>query len=157
PFHKAASPSSPIACASCHPVGQDDGLTWTFEKHGLRRTQNLAGGLLVTLPLHWNGEFEGMHDLPADVFVTRMCVSKMKEDRVHALESWIHHIRTIPASEPVDAEAVTRGEALYRDAEVGCASCHGGAALTNNTTVDVGTGLSLQVPSLRGIGYRAPY
>ena len=29
--------------------------------------------------------------------------------------------------------------------------------MTNNATVDVGTGEALQVPSLRGIAYRAPF
>ena len=41
--------------------------------------------------------------------------------------------------------------------EVGCATCHAGDKLTNNTTVDVGTGEAFQVPSLRGVAYRAPY
>ncbi len=38
-----------------------------------------------------------------------------------------------------------------------CATCHGGPALTNNQTVDVGTGGAFQVPSLRGLAARAPY
>jgi cytochrome c peroxidase len=38
-----------------------------------------------------------------------------------------------------------------------CGTCHSGAALTNNATVDVGTGEAFQVPSLVGIGYRAPF
>src|SRR5439155_1200658 len=37
-----------------------------------------------------------------------------------------------------------------------CATCHAGTLLTNNTTVDVGTGQPLQVPSLRGVSWRAP-
>lgn len=40
---------------------------------------------------------------------------------------------------------------------MGCANCHSGPALTNNETVDVGTGGPLQVPSLVGLGRRAPY
>ena len=38
-----------------------------------------------------------------------------------------------------------------------CASCHSGSRLTNNQSVDVGTGEVLQVPSLVGIGWRAPF
>lgn len=156
-FNKAASPSSPIACASCHPEGQDDGLTWDFAEIGLRRTQNLSGGLLDTLPLHWDGEFEAMHNLVDDVFVTRMGGSKMRADRVDEMQNWLHKIPSIPIAKPLDQDAVARGEALYHDEEVGCSSCHGGEALTNNKTVDVGTGLALQVPTLRAIAYRAPY
>ena len=32
----------------------------------------------------------------------------------------------------------------------------GGTLLTNNATVDVGTGAAFQVPSLRGVSWRAP-
>ena len=35
--------------------------------------------------------------------------------------------------------------------------CHSGPALTNNTTVNVGTGGSFQVPSLRGVSLRGPW
>jgi hypothetical protein len=35
--------------------------------------------------------------------------------------------------------------------------CHTGAQFTNNATVDVGTGLALQVPPLRELAARAPY
>ena len=40
---------------------------------------------------------------------------------------------------------------------VACASCHSGPSLTNNETVDVGTGRKFQVPSLIGIRNRAPF
>ena len=49
-----------------------------------------------------------------------------------------------------------RGRALFQDARVGCASCHGGSMGTNNQTMDVGTGAAFQVPALRGLAWRAP-
>jgi cytochrome c peroxidase len=39
---------------------------------------------------------------------------------------------------------------------VGCMNCHNGAKLTDNFTVDVGTGGKFQVPSLLGVGQRVP-
>jgi cytochrome c peroxidase len=39
----------------------------------------------------------------------------------------------------------------------GCATCHEGSLLTNNQTVDVGTGGAFQLPSLRGVVWRAPF
>jgi cytochrome c peroxidase len=58
----------------------------------------------------------------------------------------------------IDAAAVARGEALFNDSQnVGCVSCHAGNLLTDNATVDVGTGAAFQVPSLRGVIWRAPY
>jgi cytochrome c peroxidase len=52
---------------------------------------------------------------------------------------------------------VARGQSLFSDPKVACATCHADALLTNNTTVDVGTGQPLQVPSLRGLSWRAPF
>ena len=59
--------------------------------------------------------------------------------------------------EPADLDAAARGEILFNDEAVGCASCHGGAMLTNSKSVDVGTGKEFQVPSLVGIASRAPF
>jgi cytochrome c peroxidase len=56
--------------------------------------------------------------------------------------------------------AAMRGHELFSSREVGCMNCHSGAKLTDNGTVDVGTGQrgeSFQVPSLIAIGYRAPF
>jgi cytochrome c peroxidase len=62
----------------------------------------------------------------------------------------------MPATANLDPAAVARGAMVFADAKVGCASCHAGALLTNNATVDVGTGQPLQVPSLRGVSWRTP-
>jgi cytochrome c peroxidase len=64
----------------------------------------------------------------------------------------------MPQRTPVDPDAVARGQALFNDSQnVGCVSCHAGTLLTDNATVDVGTGGQFQVPSLRGVVWRAPY
>ncbi len=63
----------------------------------------------------------------------------------------------MPASPPADAAAAVRGRALFNDEKTACATCHAGGPLTNNKTVDVGTGEALQVPSLSRISMRAPY
>ena len=52
---------------------------------------------------------------------------------------------------------MSRGRLLFEDATAACSTCHVGAVGTNNKTVDVGTGRPLQVPSLRGVAWRAPY
>jgi cytochrome c peroxidase len=56
-----------------------------------------------------------------------------------------------------DAAAVQRGLALFQDAQIGCSTCHNGPKLTNNQTVDVGTGGQFQVPWLVGVAARAPF
>jgi mono/diheme cytochrome c family protein len=70
---------------------------------------------------------------------------------------WLDTLQPPPRPLDEDAAAVERGRALFISAEVGCAVCHQGPQLTSSLTVDVGTGEALQVPSLVGVLYRAPY
>ncbi|WP_437623321.1 c-type cytochrome [Sorangium sp. So ce1151] len=156
-FHGNADGLMMISCASCHPEGQDDGRTWAFKPIGSRRTQSLAGGVLDTAPLHWDGDMTDLDAIMSDVFEQRMGGPRQSAERVAAFASWLDTIRPVPVSEPADRGAVQRGEALFNDATVACASCHSGETLTNHQTVDVGTGKAFQVPSLRGLAARAPY
>jgi len=148
-----------IACASCHPEGGDDGRVWKFRnKQGVlevRRTQNLRGGVMNTAPFHWNGDLKNMGALMSEVFVERMQGPALGPDYVATLSKWIDTIPALPKLPANDGDSVARGKALYT--ATGCARCHNGDVLTNNSNQDVGTGRSLQVPSLRGIGWRAPY
>ncbi|WP_437725105.1 c-type cytochrome [Sorangium sp. So ce861] len=146
-----------ISCASCHPEGQDDGRSWSFKPIGVRRTQSLAGGILATAPLHWDGDMTDLDAIMSEVFEQRMGGMRQRPERVEVFASWLDTIKPVPVSEPADPAAVQRGEALFNDAAVGCASCHSGEKLTNDQTVDVGTGKAFQVPSLRGLAARAPY
>jgi mono/diheme cytochrome c family protein len=156
-FHQAASPTSGIACASCHPEGREDGRVWTFEQLGPRRTQTVAGGVLDTAPLHWDGDFNELDGLMRDVFVRRMGGASPSDLQLAELADWMQTLPHLPSRALGNVDAVARGKALYHDAKVGCASCHGGDKLTNHLTVAVGTGKAFQVPSLVGIGDRAPF
>jgi mono/diheme cytochrome c family protein len=154
-FHEDAGAG--LACASCHPSGADDGHTWVFEGIGARRTQLFNMGIGSTLPLHWDGEFADFNALVDEVFERRMGGPELEPVHVDALATWIETLQpNSPMRAPEDA-AAQRGKALFESAEVGCASCHSGALLTNNTSVDVGTGGAFQVPSLVGVAYHQPY
>lgn len=156
-FHKNPGGFSPLACASCHPEGREDGLTWNFNPIGVRRTQLISGGILATAPLHWDGDMGDLDAIMGEVFVKRMGGLAQGPRRIRAFSKWIDQLPTVPLAAPEDAEAVARGEELFNDAKVGCATCHGGASLTNNKTVAVGTGKAFQVPTLRNLADRAPY
>ena len=151
-FH-AATPSF-VACASCHPEGGEDGHTWTFMDSGPRRTQSLTGGLLATAPFHWNGDQADMGAIMVGSFVSRMGADPVSAGDITEIGAWLDGLAP-PDGSPRDADAVERGRALF--ASAGCAGCHAGAALTNDATMEVGTGGAFQVPSLRGVMHRAPY
>jgi hypothetical protein len=157
-FHKAPQGMGSLACASCHPEGGDDARTWNFDPIGARRTQTVGiGNVTKTAPLHWDGDMAGMDNIMSEVFVNRMGGTPQGPRHIRLISRWVDSIKRMPISEPADTGAVARGKAIFEDANVGCASCHNGAELTDNKNQDVGTGKAFQVPTLVGIADRAPY
>jgi mono/diheme cytochrome c family protein/DNA-binding beta-propeller fold protein YncE len=154
-FHQAGNAG--LACASCHPEGRDDGRTWDFIDIGLRRTQNLLGGVTATAPFHWDGKLHDMNALVEEVLTGRMVGAVQSPDRVAALGRWMDALPPLASAAPSDPAAVQRGAAIFADPKTSCVSCHAGPHLTTNGFADVGTGQSFQIPSLLGLRWRAPY
>ncbi|MFO0612425.1 MAG: c-type cytochrome [Polyangiaceae bacterium] len=146
-----------ITCASCHPEGTEDGHTWDFKGQGARRTQSLAGNIRDTAPFHWVGDLEDVGAVMSEVFVKRMGGFPQTKERVDAIQNFIFSFGEAPRVIQPPADAIARGKALFQSDEVGCATCHSGAKYTNNSTVNVGSGDSFQVPALNGIASRAPF
>jgi len=144
-----------LACASCHPEGGEDGHVWSFTGFGSLRTPALHGGLSQTAPFHWNGDLPTMHALMDEVFERRMGGPTMDTSQENAVTAWIDSLPVSRGREGLNIAAVERGSALFYG-EAQCASCHNGALLTNNQTMDVGTGSPLQVPPLVGVSLRLP-
>lgn len=148
-----------LACASCHPEGGDDGRAWNFTCTGRRRTQSLQTGLRGTEPFHWDGDEKDFTQLSTDVFTGRMSGPQLMPDQADAILTWLDAQPRVKRPAAVDAAAVQRGQALFNRSMAGtsCATCHAGPHLTNNQTVDVGTGGALQVPSLVGLANHPPF
>lgn len=153
-FHRDAGAG--VSCASCHIEGGDDGHTWHFVDQGPRRTQSMLGGLEGTAPFHWIGDMRDLGMLVEHVFVGRMGGVHQDPARLGALDQWMNSIKAPPALRAAGDPAVLRGHELFVG-EAECGKCHNGEKLTNNMTVDVGTGVALQVPALVAIGYRSPW
>ncbi|MBL8949811.1 MAG: hypothetical protein JNK82_03480 [Myxococcaceae bacterium] len=151
-FH-AQSPSG-VSCASCHPEGHEDGHTWRFGARVVR-SQSLEGGLLATAPFHWDGSLRNLDAVMNETMVLRMGGARADTSTVAALERWLDALPARAAPETVDPVEAKRGHAAFEAS--GCNVCHAGAALTNGSTVDVGTGGPFQVPSLKGVGRRGPW
>jgi hypothetical protein len=144
-----------IACASCHPEGGEDGHVWHLDGNA-RRTPSLSGTIAGTAPYHWPGDFKDMPSLLQNVYTVRMGGAALSSPRLAAIQSWVQGLPVPPAPSWVDPAAATRGKAIFERDAVGCATCHSGSKLTNNKTMDVGTGAAYQVPPLVGVGWRAP-
>jgi hypothetical protein len=152
-FHTNSGGS--LACASCHGEGGDDAQTWNFNGTKPRRTPSLLGTVKGTAPYHWDADFPDLQSLLHEVYTRRMSGRLLAHDQVAALRGWLEPLPA-PKRSAVDSAAKARGESLFHG-KAACDSCHSGPSYTNNATTNVGTGVSLQVPPLVGVGARPPF
>jgi mono/diheme cytochrome c family protein len=156
-FHHPPDGGAALACASCHPEGREDGRPWNFADIGVRRTQSLAGGIRDTAPYHWDGAMGSLAELMGDVFTERMGGPTLAQPRIDALAHWLDTVPLPAPPDGLDPDAVARGREIFDGPTAACSTCHAGERLSNEATIDVGTGGAFQVPSLRGLAARAPY
>ena len=152
------------ACASCHPDGRDDSLTWATPE-GPRNTPMLAGRLTETGPFGWNGASDtvGSH---LHHTLQRLRGRGLEKHEVAALESFVSGMRAPTVHVPTvgnEATKIARGKALFDSAETACASCHTSGAAVDGVAHDVqskakaDTDIKFDTPSLRFVGGTAPY
>ncbi len=144
-----------MACASCHPDGRADGLSWRIEKHELQ-TPILAGRIVNTHPYKWDG---GDKDLTTSLTMTmqRLGGRGLGATETAQLGAYLSALPTVrtPGRDPV---AVARGKKLFDSAELGCRACHDGPAYTDQTRHKLQGDLAeSDTPSLRGLAASAPY
>lgn len=154
-FHRDTD--SHLACASCHPEGQDDAHTWNFVEVGRRRTQYLRGGLDRSAPLHWDGEFDTMQALLDDVFSRRMGGGGFVEGSQEDLVSWVEGLSELELTPNADAAQIRRGRKIFESATAACSGCHADQRAGGSLLFDVGTGAPFKVPPLIDLVVRAPY
>lgn len=138
-FNNATDPrlskGSWISCASCHPDGGADGVTWFFPD-GPRQTPPLwnAGD---TLPWHWSAALDEPQDVEETIHTIQHGLGLApgadppllgapnagRSPDLDALAAFMVRGVRAPAAPPPGADAV-EGRRLF--AEAGCATCHGG-------------------------------
>jgi DNA-binding beta-propeller fold protein YncE len=145
-----------LACASCHPDGRADGLSWRIDKHELQ-TPVLAGRIVDTHPYKWDG---GDPTLTASLTGTmkRLGGFGISKDQTAALASYLETLPK-PAAPTRDTQQIARGQKLFDSAEVGCRTCHDGKQLTDQDKhkFSAATLPEADTPSLVGLAASAPY
>lgn len=148
-FHSANSDELPIstnhwvACASCHPEGRSDAVTWKFLE-GPRDTPSNAGGTLGTGFLSRTGQRHRVQDYWQIINVEQG--GDFDPDRearlLDALADFVNLAIPLPVPPSTDAAKVALGKTLFERADVGCATCHPGPRLTDsgqgNDALDLG-------------------
>jgi hypothetical protein len=155
------------ACASCHPDGREDALTWSTPD-GARQTPMLAGRIAGTAPYGWLGGSDKVQDHLKKTF-ERLGGEGLPKNQLAALVDYVASMappapRAIPA-EPARAALVERGRALFGSNETGCSTCHDVShAFTDGLRHQVMTQApqgsksdGFDTPSLRFVAGTAPY
>lgn len=154
-----------FSCASCHPAGGSDGLTWDLERDGVgnfKRTKSLLG-VRETAPYGWHGSSPTLADRIAGTLRTlhrHEPAAREVEDLTAFLESLEPPTPTIV---PVDLKpAVARGRELFQGKAL-CSNCHHRGGLDDGKSHDVGTGgpndtqSRFDTPALRGVSRAAAF
>jgi DNA-binding beta-propeller fold protein YncE len=157
------------ACASCHPDGREDALTWPSPV-GARQTLMLAGRVQNTAPYSWMGAHESVKVHLNATFQRLGGTGLPDEANVNdELDALIAYLNQMPAPNVRTAahessELVARGKQLFFSAEQGCSSCHVGGTGTDSVAHDMFSTPGMRTsdnafdtPSLRFVSGTAPY
>lgn len=174
-----------ISCATCHFDGEMDGRTWFFAD-GPRNTTSLLG-VSETLPIHWSGDLDELHDVESTIRITQAgtglapgsanCSPRCdlappnagRSAQLDNLASYMATFRLTPnpnlAADGDFSDAALRGRRLFHSDITRCADCHATPLYTDRKRHNVGTGEGpderkgpdFDTPSLRGIHATAPY
>jgi len=179
-FHRSNDPrlntGGYVACASCHPDGEQDGLTWDFTDRGegLRNTLPLVGRAGTEHgPLHWSANFDEPHDFEHDIRGPQQGLGLMddvdfaatdhplgapkagRSTDLDALAAYMMSLDTVPrsphrADDGAFTDAAERGRLLFEDPARQCVACHPAPRFTDSAFVDDGKGGL--VPNLHDVG-----
>lgn len=152
------------ACASCHPDGRDDAITWATPE-GPRRSIMLAGRASKTPPYSWNGNETSLHNHLGNTF-DRLSGKGLRSIELDALVTYVSQMPAPSAVVPTDSSEkakVERGKVVFHSTETGCATCHSGATFTDGRNHDVSSkhkadrSGAFNTPTLHLIGGTGPY
>jgi hypothetical protein len=152
------------ACASCHPDGRDDSLTWATP-NGPRRSIMLAGRVADTAPFSWSGTEQTLKEHMGITFNRLKGTGDLRSMELDALADYVSSLTPPPAMMPKAdlAAKVARGSEIFHSQAAGCSSCHAGNYETDNERHDVQSKTvndrsgSFNTPSLKNVGGSGPY
>ena len=148
------------SCASCHPDGRDDGLTWAR-----MATLSLAGRVARKGPFGWRSEDETLDKRVQET--ARDLLGKGFGSNKHpSLGKLVSHLRRLREPPPplphttAEGSRIERGEAVFHG-KLSCSACHpkgeGSTARFAPDNANGGFDFRCISPSLRNVGISPPY
>jgi YVTN family beta-propeller protein len=131
-----------VACASCHLEGRSDAVTWKFAQ-GPRDTPTNAGGMLDTGFLFRTADRSQVQDYWKTIDVEQggnVHRGGLQQPLLDAIAAYVNYAIPVPVPPSTDGTHQVRGDALASlraqgatvFAQVGCATCHFGPAMTDS-------------------------
>ncbi len=132
------------SCASCHPGdARVDGLNWDLLNDGIGNPKNNKSLLLVhkTPPAMSIGVRESA-EAAVRAGVKHILFTVQPEEVPTAIDEYLKSLKPVPSpylAKGKLSEAAKRGEKVFKDSKVACASCHPSGLFTDLKPYDVGT------------------
>jgi mono/diheme cytochrome c family protein len=148
-------------CATCHPDGRADALTWGTPE-GPRQTMMLGERLDGTAPYGWTRNMGTLHDYVGST-IQRLGGRGLDKQDMDAVVAYISSLRAPTTISTMTPSTIERGQKIFRSAEAGCSGCHTGPQFTDRQKHDVASASrddrikEFDTPSLRFVGHTAPY
>ena len=151
-FRGKASDNGWSSCASCHPDGLSDGVTWSFAT-GPRQTVPLDAFFAKDNPgdqriSNWNAVSGSITDFnnnsrnvqggigfagdPPNPSIYNHGITQGASDALDAQTLWVQTVRAPIMPDPTDATALAAGRVTFATT---CASCHGGPKWTKSQVI----------------------
>ncbi|MBN1489587.1 MAG: cell surface protein [Phycisphaerae bacterium] len=131
------------SCASCHPDGRADGLNWDLINDGLGNPKNARSMLLAhpTPPAMASG-VRPTAEAAVRAGIHFIQFTERPEADAAAIDMYLQAVEPVPSPHRVDgqlSDAAKRGERLFNDPKIGCATCHLAPLYTDLKEYDVGS------------------
>lgn len=161
---RVTAPEKGWTCATCHPRGHTDGLSWDLGS-GPRQTPSLAGLVSSTEPVGWTGQHATVPEAAEHFARVVMGGTGLEgafgtapwETDANALATYVDSVRDISPPVLASTPEVALGQALFEREDVGCANCHAGPRYTDGLRYDMlGLG-NAKTRSLSGVASSPPY
>ena len=132
------------SCSSCHPgQARVDGLNWDLLNDGIGNPKNTKSLLLAhqTPPAMSMGVRETA-ETAVRAGIRHILFTVQPEEVPAAMDAYLKSLKPVPSPHLEKGRlsaAARRGEKLFKDSTVGCATCHPPDLFTDLHTYDVGT------------------
>lgn len=156
------------SCASCHPDGRIDGLTWDLMNDGAGNPKSTKSMLFAhrTPPAMAEAVRMNAEDAVRAGLTHILFTEEREEPLALDMDAYLKTLRPVPSPYLLDGRlspAAERGKKLFESSRIGCARCHPGPLFTDMKSHDVGTRASYETtrhfdtPTLVEVWRTAPY